>query len=52
VVKKVLTWGGVAFLIFFIAYNPEGAANVFKAIGSGLWNLGDGFAEFFASLVE
>ncbi|HKX72862.1 MAG TPA: hypothetical protein VJM32_02525 [Candidatus Saccharimonadales bacterium] len=51
-VKKVLTWGGVAFLIYFIAYNPQGAANVAKAIGSGLWSLGDGIGEFFSSLVE
>ena len=27
-VKKVLTWGGIAFLIFFVAYRPNSAADV------------------------
>ena len=35
-VKKVLTWGGIAFLIFFVAYRPQSAAQVFKSIGGGI----------------
>ncbi len=35
-IKKVLTWGFLAFVIFFIAYRPDGAAQIFKAIGGGL----------------
>ena len=26
--KKVLTWGGIAFVIYYLATNPDGAANV------------------------
>lgn len=50
-VKKILTWGSIAFLIFFIAYRPESAAQVAKSIGSGLADLADGFTNFFTSLV-
>lgn len=50
-VKKVLTWGGIAFLIFFVAYNPQSAAQVFKSIGSGLIDVAQGFGDFFTSLV-
>lgn len=51
-VKKVLTWGGIAFLIFFMAYRPESAASVFKTIGSGILDIGNGFSNFFSSLVS
>ena len=50
-VKKVLTWGGIAFLIFFVAYRPQNAAAVAKTIGSGIMDLATGFGDFFSSLV-
>jgi hypothetical protein len=50
-VKKVLTWGFVAFLIFFIAYRPESAAAVFKSLGGGLVDIATGVGNFFSSLV-
>lgn len=50
-VKKVMTWGGIAFLIFFIAYRPQSAANVFRTIGSGIVDIANGFGNFFTSLV-
>lgn len=49
-VKKVLTWGCIAFLIFFVAYRPQSAAEVVKSIGGGLMDAATGFAEFFESL--
>ena len=49
-VKKVLTWGGVAFLIFFIAFRPASAAEVFKSIGSGIMDIATGFGDFFTDL--
>jgi hypothetical protein len=49
--KKVLTWGLVAFLIFFVAYRPQNAANVFKSLGGGLKDLAISFGDFFSSLV-
>jgi hypothetical protein len=51
-VKKVLTWGSVAFLIFFIAYRPTSAANVAKSIGGGILDLAGGFGDFFTSLFQ
>jgi hypothetical protein len=49
--KKVLTWGFVAFLIFFIAYRPENAAQVFKVLGNTLVDVATGVGSFFSSLV-
>jgi hypothetical protein len=50
-VKKILTWGSIAFLIFFVAYRPASAAQVFKSIGGGIMDIASGFGEFFARLV-
>jgi hypothetical protein len=50
-VKKVLTWGVVAFLIFFIAFRPNSAADVFKSLGGGIMDIAQGFGDFFTSLV-
>jgi hypothetical protein len=50
-VKKILTWGGLAFLIFFIAYSPDSAAQVFRSIGNGIVDIATGFGQFFTNLV-
>jgi hypothetical protein len=50
-VKKVLTWGLVAFLIFFIAYRPASAAAVFRSLGSTLVDIATGIGDFFSSLI-
>jgi hypothetical protein len=50
-VKKVLTWGGIAFFIFFVAYRPTEAAAVFTSIGHGLIDIASGFGDFFSNLV-
>ncbi|MEV4544933.1 hypothetical protein ACIBXA_01125 [Micromonospora echinaurantiaca] len=50
-VKKVLLWGFVAFLIYFMAFRPEGAAEMFKAIGAGLMAMFQGFGDFLTSLM-
>lgn len=50
-VKKVLTWAGVAFLIFFIAFRPESAADVVKTLAGGVVDIAQGFGDFFTSLV-
>ena len=50
-VKKVFTWGGIAFLIFFIAFRPASAAEVFKSIGAGIMDIATGFGDFFTNLV-
>jgi hypothetical protein len=50
-VKKILTWGSIAFLIFFVAYRPTNAAQVFKSLGTGIMDIATGFGDFFSSLV-
>lgn len=49
--KKILTWGLVAFLVFFIAYRPASAATVFKQLGNSLVDIANGIGAFFSSLV-
>jgi hypothetical protein len=49
--KKILTWGLIAFVIFFIAYRPASAATVFKQIGNGLVDVANGIGAFFSNLV-
>ncbi len=50
-VKKVLTWSLIAFLIFFVAYRPQNAAQVFKSLGGGVVDIAQGFGDFFSNLV-
>jgi hypothetical protein len=50
-VKKVFTWGGIAFLIFFIAYQPSSAAEVFRTLGGSIVEVAQGFGDFFTDLV-
>jgi hypothetical protein len=49
--KKILTWGLIAFLVFFIAYRPTNAAAVVKSLGAGLVDVATGIGNFFSSLV-
>jgi hypothetical protein len=51
-VKKVLTWALVIFLVFFVVSRPTAAAQVVKSIGNGLLNIGQGFGAFFQNLVS
>jgi hypothetical protein len=50
-VKKIATWGGIAFLLFFIAYRPDSAADVFQSLGSTVADIGEGLGDFVTSLV-
>ncbi|HWB37527.1 MAG TPA: hypothetical protein VHA75_16040 [Rugosimonospora sp.] len=50
--KKVLTWSLVAFLVFFVVSKPANAAIVFKQLGNGLMDIGTGVGEFFTNLVS
>lgn len=49
-VKKLLLWGSVAFLIYFMAFRPQGAAQLFKAIGAALMAIAAGLGDFLTSL--
>lgn len=50
--KKIATWLGIAFTVFFIISRPAAAASVVKGIGAGLLAAGEGFGNFFSNLVS
>jgi hypothetical protein len=49
-VKKILTWLFCAFLIFFLAFRPTGAANIVRDIGGILGRVANGLGDFLNSL--
>jgi hypothetical protein len=46
IVKKVLTWAGIAFVIYYLATNPHGAANVVTGALGWLKSAGNSMAQF------
>lgn len=50
-VKKIATWGGIAFLLFFIAFRPQSAAAVFSSLGNDLKDIAESFRDFIGSLI-
>jgi hypothetical protein len=50
--KRILSWSAVVFLVFFIAYRPQSAAQVAKSIGSAIMDLANGFGDFVTQLVS
>ena len=49
--KKTMTWAGMAFVIWFVAYRPDSAAKVVRGIGNLIGHVGTGFGDFFTRLV-
>jgi hypothetical protein len=45
-VKKVLTWAGIAFVIYYLATNPGGAANVVDGVINWLRSAANSFGSF------
>jgi hypothetical protein len=50
--KKVLFWIAIAFLIFFIGYNPVSAAHVFDSLGDAIGAIFKGIGTFFGNLAK
>ena len=48
--KKVLTWAGIAFVIYYLATNPHGAANVVTGALDWLKTAGNSMAQFLNNL--
>jgi len=44
--KKVLTWGAVAFVIYYLATSPTGAANVVTGAIDWLKSAGNSLSAF------
>lgn len=51
-VKKILTWGALAFVVFYTVTQPENAAAVFKTIGGLLKDIGEGLGDFLSILAQ
>ncbi|GGM13514.1 MULTISPECIES: hypothetical protein [Micromonospora] len=51
VIKRVLAWGSLAFLIYFMAFRPEAAAQMFKSIGVALVAMAQGLGDFLTGLM-
>lgn len=52
VIKKILAWGFLAFLIYFMAFRPDGAAQLFKGIGGALMAIAQGLGDFLTGLMS
>ena len=44
--RKVLTWGAVAFVIYYLATSPQGAANVVTGALDWLKSAGNSLSSF------
>jgi hypothetical protein len=49
--KKLFGWLFLAFLIWFIAFRPGPAADVFESLGGTIGEMATGFGTFFTRLV-
>lgn len=49
--KKVLTWGGIAFVVFFVAFRPGAAMDVLATVGQTAIDIFAAVGRFFGSLV-
>lgn len=50
-IKRFLTWGGIAFIIFFVAFRPDVALDVVKTLGAVVVDILMGVGDFFSGLV-
>lgn len=49
--RKVLVWGAIAFVIFFVAFRPSAAADVIRTLGEVTGDIFEGVGDFFGGLV-
>jgi len=48
--KKVLAWGAVAFVIYYLATNPHGAAGFVTGVLAGLKEAAHSLASFLSGI--
>jgi hypothetical protein len=48
--RKILIWGGIIFGLYFIAFQPEAAADVVKSLGGFVADIGRGLVTFVTEL--
>lgn len=50
--KKIVTWGGIAFVVFFVAFRPSAARDVVETLGATAVDIFTGVGDFFGWLVS
>ena len=50
-IKKILVWGGIAFVVFFVAFKPGAAGDTVRSLGEVATEIFRGVGNFFGSLV-
>lgn len=50
-VKKIFSWLFLGFVIFFMAFRPDGAAATCKAIGGMMMAIAQGLGDFMTSVM-
>ena len=50
--KKILTWGGISFMVMFLAFRPGAAVDVVRTLGQTLIDVGNGIGDFFNRIVS
>jgi hypothetical protein len=48
--KKVLTWGAIAFVIYYLATNPNGAAHLVTGALNWLKDAGQSLSKFLSNI--
>lgn len=48
--KKWIVWGGIAFVVFFVAFRPGAALDIVSTLGQVTVDVFRGVGEFFSSL--
>lgn len=49
--KKIVTWGGIAFVVFFVAFRPAAAVDIVKTLGATATDIFLGVGEALRWLV-
>ena len=49
--KKVLTWVAVAFVVFYVIQRPDDAAGIVRSAGAALGDAAQSLSTFVGSLV-
>ena len=48
--KKILVWGGIAFVVFYIAFRPGAAGDAVSTLGDVFVDIFAGIGKFFSGL--
>lgn len=50
--KKIIKWGLIVLLVFYVVTQPQNAAGVVGSIGDGLQSAATGFGSFITNITS